>query len=121
MKNKIPHTLISAALFSLISGIIVTIIGLILAWKTYTQFSDGFFFAGGIMIVVGFLNVWGMHNEDPYAGMRVSQAVHLDKDESFKLWMADLSQGYNLLIFLGISGVLLFGMAGLAIIFGRMF
>jgi hypothetical protein len=122
MENKIPRILISAVLLALISGIIVSIIGLILGWKTYTQFSDGFFFAGIILIAIGFVNVWGMHNQDPLvAGRQYSPVNNLGRDEGFKLWMADLSRGYNTMIFMGISGLLLFGIAGLAILVGRLF
>jgi hypothetical protein len=42
-------------------------------------------------------------------------------DERFKLWVADTLHGYNSLAFLGTSGLLLFGMAGLAILVGRLF
>ena len=59
MKNTILRILISAILFSLISGIVVSIIGLLLGWKTSTQFSDGFFWAGAIMILIGFFSFLG--------------------------------------------------------------
>jgi hypothetical protein len=121
MKIKLPRILISAVLFSLISGIIVLIIGLIVGWKTSIQYSDGFFFAGGIMIVIGFMNVWGMHNQDINAGRQYSPLSHSERDEGFKVWTADLARGYNSLTFLGISGLLLFGMAALAILVGGLF
>ena len=59
MKNPIWRILISAILFSLISGSVVAIIGLMLRWKTYTQFSNGFFVAGVIMILIGFISFQG--------------------------------------------------------------
>ena len=59
MKNTILRILISAILFALISCIVVTIIGLMLGWKTSTQFSDGFFWAGAIMIFIGFVSYQG--------------------------------------------------------------
>ena len=121
MIKKIPRILISAILVSLISGIVVIILGLILRWNTSTQFSDGFFLAGVIVLGIGFVNFWGMHNQDPNAGRQVSPVIHSDRDEGFELWKADIAHGYNLLAFLGISGVLLFGMSGLAILVGRLF
>jgi hypothetical protein len=119
MKNTILRILISAILFSLISGIVVSITGLMLGWKTSTQFSDGFFWAGVIIIAIGFVNVMGGLNQPivPYS----QSALHLDMDERFKLWAADTLHGYNILAFLGTSGLLLFGMAGLAILVGRLF
>jgi hypothetical protein len=55
MKNTILRILINATLLALISGILVLVIGLYLGWKTSTQFSDGFFWAGGILISIGLL------------------------------------------------------------------
>ncbi len=121
MKNSIRRILISAVLFSLISGIVVLIIGLILGWKTSTQFSDGFTYAGGILAVIGFLNVYAMHNQEGGAGRQYRPAFYMDEAEGFKRWSADTLHGYNLLAFLGISGLLLFVMAGLTILVGGLF
>ena len=122
MKNPILRILISAILFSLISGIIVSIIGLMRGWKTSTQFSDGFFWAGAIVISIGFVNLLGMFSQRTVSGLQYSQsAVHLDAAERFKIWEADILHGYNLMAFLGISGLLLFGLAGLTILVGRLF
>jgi hypothetical protein len=119
MKNTIMRILISAILFSLISGIVVSITGLMLGWKTSTQFSDGFFWAGAIMISLGVLNVLGGRNQ-PTSGLQTSQSViHLDKDERFKLWSADNFHSYNLMAFLATSGLLLICLSGLAILVGR--
>lgn len=122
MKNPIPRLLIGAILFSLISGIVVAVIGLMLGWKTSTQFSDGFFWAGAIVISIGFVNLLGMFSQRTASGLQYSQsAVHLDATERYKIWQADILHGYNLLAFLGISGLLLFGLSGLAILVGRPF
>lgn len=120
MKEKYLRVLTSAVLFSLISGIVVTIIGLILGWKTYTQFSDGFFYGGTIMFVVGFLNVMATQNQMPNAAQQPGPLVHMDRDERFKIWAADISRGYNFMLFLAISGLLMFVMAGIAILLGRL-
>jgi hypothetical protein len=112
MKNKILRILISAILFSLISGILVVITGILLGWKTSIQFSDGFFWAGAILISIGFLSVLGGINERAMSGPYYSQsALHLTMAERSKLWTEDILQGYNILGFLGTSGVLLFGIA----------
>ena len=122
MKNASLRILISAILFSLICGIVVLIAGLVLGWKTSTQFSDGFFWAGAIMISLGLLSVLGAISERTVSGLQNSQSsVSLNIEERYKLWAADISRGYNLLAFLGISGLLLLGMAGLAILVGRLF
>ena len=122
MKNTILRILISAFLFSLMSGIVVAITGLMLGWKTSTQFSDGFFWAGAIVISIGFVNILGMIYQRTVSGLEYSQsAVYLDAAGRLKIWEVDILHGYNRLAFLGISGLLLFGLAGLAILVGRLF
>ena len=122
MKNSILRVLVSAILFSLISGIVVSIIGLMRGWKTYTQFSDGFFWAGAIVISIGLVNLLGTFSQRTASGMQYSRsAVRSDMADLYKIWDADIFHGYNLLAFLGISGLLLLGMSGLAILIGRLF
>ena len=113
MKNTILRILISAILFSLISGIVVSIIGLMLGWKTSTQFSDGFFWAGVIMIAIGVISFQGYSqrtNDGP--------PVYSNPAEHSNLWVVDTSHGKNLMAFFGISGLLLFGLSFLV---GRLF
>jgi hypothetical protein len=106
MKNTILRILISAILFSLIAAVVVSLIGLALGWKTSAQFSDGLFWAGAIMISLGFVSFRGY-------SMRTTNwpVAHLDPDESSKLWTADTFRGKRLMAFLGISGLLLFGLS----------
>ncbi len=122
MKSRILRILISAILFSIVSGIFVSILGLVLGWNTFTQFSDGFFYAGAILISVGLISVLGAFGQRTVAGLRYSQsAVHLDAIERYRIWASDIMQGYNLLAFLGITGLLLIGLSGLALLIGRLF
>jgi uncharacterized membrane protein YiaA len=113
MKNKTPRILISASLLSLMAGIVVTIIGLMLGWKTSLQFSDGFFWAGALMILIGFVSYQGYSQR---AGDGPS--VSVDPAERSHLWAADTSRGKNIMAMLGISGLLLFGLSFLV---GRLF
>ena len=116
MKNPIRRILISALFFSLIAGIVVSIIGLMLGWKTSTQFSDGFFLAGGILIAIGLLSFQG-------SSQRTSSPLpdYSDPTEHAELWAADSFRGKNLMAFLGLSGLLMFGLSFLAIFVGRLF
>ena len=117
MKNMILRILISATLLSLVTAIVVMIIGIIRGWNTSTQFSDGFFWAGAIIFSIGIVNLMGMFSQRTVSGLQHSQsAVHLDASERYKIWEADLLRGYNLLALLGISGLLLFGLSGLALL-----
>jgi hypothetical protein len=122
VKNTIMRILVSAVIFALIVGIVVTIIGLIRAWKTPTQFSDGYFWAGAILISLGVLSVMGGRSYRPTSGLETSEsAVPLDMAERSRQLASDITRGYNLLAFLAITGVLLLGMSGLAILVGRLF
>jgi len=117
MKNPILRSLISGSLCSILSGIVVSIAGLVLGWKTPAQFSNGFFWAGIFFIVIGAVNAMG-NIEQPYVPFS-NAAIHLNNDERFKLWAADTLHGRNLLAFLGASGVLLFVMASLILLIGE--
>ena len=105
MKNPILRILIGAILFSLISGIVVWILGLILGWKT-SQFSNGFFWAGVIMIVIGFISLQGYHQRTVDW-----PPVHSDPADRAKLWAADIFRGKILMAVFGISGLLQFGLS----------
>jgi hypothetical protein len=106
MKNTILRILIGVIFFSLISGIVVSIIGLMHGWKTSTQFSDGFFWAGVIMISLGFISLLG------YSQRTIDwPPVHSDTADRAKLWAADTFRGKILMVVFGISGLLLFGLS----------
>ncbi len=121
MKNSILRILIRALVLALISAIVVASTGLLRGWTTYTQFSDGFFWAGAILISTGLLNLMGMLSERTVSGLQNSQsAVHLDTAERFRIWQADTLRGYHLLALLGATGLLLFVLSGLAILAGRL-
>jgi hypothetical protein len=106
MKNTILRILITAILFSLISGIVVSIIGLILRWTTSTQFSDGFFLAGVIMISIGFISFQGYRQRTTDRLPPFLHPVILSN-----LWAADTFRGKNIMVFFGITGLLLFGLS----------
>jgi hypothetical protein len=122
MKKPIFRILVSAIIFSFIGGIIVTIIGLILKWKTSAEFSNGYFYAGAILIMIGLLFIVGSQNERTVTGLQYNwSAVKMDISERFRLWESDLSSGYSKMAFFGISGLLLFGQSALALLVERMF
>jgi len=105
MKKPILRILIGTILFSLISGIVVSIIGLMHGWRT-SQFSDGFFWAGVIMILIGFISLQG------YSQRTIEwPPVHGAPADRAKLWAADAFRGKTLMAVFGISGLLLFGLS----------
>jgi hypothetical protein len=105
MKNPILRVLIGVIVFSLVSGIVVLIIGLMHGWET-SQFSDGLFWAGMIMISVGFISLLGYSQRSTDW-----PPVHSDPTDRAKLWAADISRGKILLAVFGSSGLLLFGLS----------
>ena len=113
MKNTIPRILIGTIVSSLICGSVVSIIGLVLGWKTATQFSDGLFWVGALMIAFGFISFQGY-------GQRTINwpPVSLDPAGGAKLWAADAFRGKMLMAIFGISGLLLLG---LSILVSRLF
>jgi hypothetical protein len=116
VKNNILRFVLFAILLTLITAIIAAVIGLILGWKTPVQFSDGIFFAGVILMAIGFMNLIGMRNQDNNdRRLEYSSALHSDPAEKSKLRLADMARGYNLLALLGTSGLLLFGIAALVV------
>ena len=121
MNTKIQHILISAIVLSLTTGVVVTIIGLGRGWTTSTQFSNGFFWAGAIMISLGLVSVMGGgQSERTLSELQNGQsAVHPEDATRFRIWAADILHGNNVLAFLGIAGLLLLGLAGLVILIGR--
>ena len=113
MKNAILRIFIGAILFSLISGIVVSIIGVMAGWKRATQFSDGLLWAGAIMILIGFITFQGYSQRT-----RDWPPVHSDPADRANLWAADTFRGKTLMAVFGVSALLLFG---LSILVSRLF
>jgi hypothetical protein len=106
MKNMILRILIGIILFSFVSGIVVSIIGLMNGWKTSAQFSDALFWAGVTMISIGFISLMG------YRQRTVDwPPVHSDPADRAKLWAADILHGKILMAVFGICGLLLLGVS----------
>jgi hypothetical protein len=93
-------------------GLVVASIGWLLHWNTTTQFSNGFFGAGAILIVLGLLSVLGGFGMRSDFKMLYSQSAgDMNTLERSKRWMADMTQGYGLFLFLLIPGVFLIGVS----------
>ena len=106
MKSTILRILIGAVVSSLVSAIVVLIIGLLRAWQTSTQFGDGFFWAGAILISIGFISLMG-YSQRPIAW----PPVRSDTADRAKLWAADLFHGRALMAVFGTAGLVLFGLS----------
>ena len=113
MKIMIMSIFVSAILVALISGTVVTVIGVVLGWNTSIQFSNGFFWASAIMVLFGFISFQGYHQQ-----VTVWPPIQLNHNERSSLLAADTFRGKNLMAIFGISGLLLFG---LSILISRLF
>jgi hypothetical protein len=103
MKKRIPRILIRAILVSLVVGSIVVIIGLTREWKTSLEFSNGFFFAGAILIFIGLANYMGYSSDEVQA--RLDPAEHSGSQSE------NTSRGKSLMIFFAVPSAMLFGVS----------
>jgi len=63
---------------------IVSIIGLMRGWETSAQYSDGFFWAGAILILIGFISFRG-YSYSSTGGL----PAKMDSGNRANLWAAD--------------------------------
>jgi hypothetical protein len=87
-------------------------IGLIAGWRSGAQYSNAFFISGAILATVGLLSVLGNYRARSQFGIQYSQSSgDMALAERTKLWLADVTQGYNALIVLALSGALLISLS----------
>jgi hypothetical protein len=119
MKNSITRVLISAVVFSLLAAIIIVIIGVIRKWSTPEEFSNGFFWAGAIVLMAGAVNSLSNLYQPTGSAQYMQSVGVVDRKENMRIWQEDVLHGYHLLAFLGIAGVLLLGYAVLILEVGK--
>jgi hypothetical protein len=115
MKQNLIHYIRlagTAALIAILAGLIVLGIGWLGRWHSALQFSNGFFTAGAIVIVLGLLSVMGGFSmRSDFRVLYSQSAGDMNLADRSRLWMADITQGYGVLILLAIAGFLLIGIA----------
>lgn len=119
MKNSITRILISAVVFSILTSIIVVIIGVIRKWSTPEEFSNGFFWAGAIVLIAGAVNSLSNLYQPTGSAQYMQSVGVVDRKENMRIWQEDVLHGYHLLAFLGIAGILLLGYAVLILEIGK--
>jgi len=119
MKNSITRILISAVVFSILTTIIIVIIGVIRKWSTPEEFSNGFFWAGAIVLMAGAVNSLSNLYQPTGSAQYMQSVGVVDRKENMRIWQEDVLHGYHLLAFLGIAGVLLLGYAVLILEVGK--
>jgi len=80
-------------------------------WETSTQYSDGFFMAGLVLVAIGCVNIIGAHYADPDEGKQYDGEVDAGTFDRFKQITRDISKGYNFLVVFGSAGVLTIGIS----------
>ncbi len=107
-----------ALLIAVLLGLVVLGLGWLRKWNTPIQYSNGFFAAGAISIVLGLFSVMGGFSmRSDFKVLYSQSAGAMNLAERGKLWMADITQGYGSLILLSLTGALL---VGVSIFVGRL-
>lgn len=89
-------------------SLIVAVIGLVLQWSAPVQFSNGFFVAGAIAIVLGTLSITGGFQQRANFPITYAEsASQASISERGRRMMADINQRYGALILMVSTGLLL--------------
>jgi len=106
--KKIGQSILKALIITAVISVIVVLVGVISKWQTAIQFSNGFFWAGAILIAFGVLSAFGGYGMRSNFGVVYSQSSgDMNILERTKQWIADTEQSYSFYILLMISGVFL--------------
>ncbi len=90
----------------------VLLIGYFLQWDDPFKFSNGFFMAGAILIVLGILSVTGGFTQRSNFGMLYSESAgQMNTNERNQRMLADMAQRYSAFVLLLVSGLLLMGIS----------
>ena len=115
MEKKSTHFL---GLVGIILGItlavslIVVIVGLVNGWDQPVQFSNGFFIAGAIVILLGTLSVAGGFQQRGNFQMTYAESAgQASISERAQRMMGDINQRYGMLVLMIGSGILLIGIS----------
>ncbi len=97
---------------AMLVSLVVLLIGYFLHWNTLVKFSNGFFAAGAILIVLGILSIAGGFLQRANFGMLYAESAgQMSSPERAQRMAADITQRYGTLIFLVITGLLLIGIS----------
>lgn len=112
MLNRILRTAFIILVLSLVTAAIVVIIGLTSKWQTEVQYSNGFFYGGGALLAIGLINAIGARTDDRVPGMADGRINTQERESSYQLLREDISKNNFRMVYLGVSGLLLWGGGG---------
>lgn len=93
-------------------SLVVLLLGTFLHWNDLVKFSNGFFAAGAIFVVLGVLSVTGGLTQRSNFGIVYSESAgQANLAERNQRMAADITQRYGALIFLVTTGLLLIGIS----------
>lgn len=115
MESKISYVLrLLGIIFGLtvLVALIVLIVGIALQWNTAVQFSNGFFIAGAIVILLGTLSVaGGFQQRASFPIVYAETTSDASLAERGQRMIADISQRYRVLVLMIGMGILLIGIS----------
>lgn len=115
MRQAISYVLRLAAIIlglTLVVSLVLLVIGAIFRWAAPVQFSNGFFIAGAILIVLGVFSVTGGFQQRASFPMTYAESAgQAPRAERTQRMMSDIHQRYGSMVLLVGSGVLLVGIA----------
>ncbi len=93
-------------------SLVVLLLGTFLHWNDPFQFSNGFFIAGAILIVLGILSITGGFAQRSQFGFLYSESAgQMDSAERNQRMVADMTQRYGGFVLLLATGLLLIGIS----------
>ncbi len=93
---------------TILIALAVLLLGYLLGWSQPAQYSNGFFIAGAILVVIGVYTVMGGFEQRANFGMTYAESAgQAGIAERNQRTAADISQRYGTMIFLGVTGLLL--------------
>jgi hypothetical protein len=96
---------------SALAALIVLVIGLINGWDP-VDYSNGMFIGGAVAIAFAILSSFGSwSNRADFKQIYSQSAGDMSLDERGRLWVQDMTRGYNAFLLMSIVGVLLIGLS----------
>lgn len=97
---------------TLVVSLIVIIIGWVYGWDKPVQFSNGFFVAGAIVILLGTLSVaGGFQQRANFPMLYAESAGQSSISERAQRMVGEINQRYGVLVLMIAAGVLLIGIS----------
>lgn len=97
---------------TLLVSLIVLGVGLVFQWNTPVQFSNGFFAAGTIVIILGTLSVSGGFQQRASFPLTYAEtASHASIAERGQRMLADINQRYGAMVLMIGTGLVLMGIS----------